>query len=49
MSKVSNVIFYVHTMQFYCVLFIICTNKFIEGCIKKFRDWAYRLECIYLI
>jgi len=21
----------------------------IQGCIKKFRDWTYRLECIYLI
>jgi len=21
----------------------------VRGCIKKFRDWAYRLECIYLI
>jgi hypothetical protein len=21
----------------------------IRGCIKKFPDWTYRLECIYLI
>jgi len=21
----------------------------VQGCIKKFRHWTYRLECIYLI
>jgi hypothetical protein len=25
------------------------TNTNIQGCIKKFPDWTYRLECIYLI
>jgi hypothetical protein len=32
------------------LLILLCSSScYVQGCIKKFRDWTYRLECIYLI
>jgi hypothetical protein len=31
-----------------CLCVMVCI-LFVRGCVKKFPDWSYGLECIYLI
>ena len=38
--------FHTKPYDFNCVVIL---TLYIQGCIKKFRDWTYRLEYIYLI
>jgi hypothetical protein len=39
----------IHFMHFTTKNNFFSNFDIMQGCIKKFPDWTYRLECIYLI